>query len=62
MTYHHRTVDVFNIQQWFPWTGWETVTAEDTRQEARARLCEYRQNQPEFPTRIKTTRERITTP
>lgn len=32
--------------------GWEDVASEDTRREARARLREYQQNQPEYPARL----------
>jgi hypothetical protein len=40
--------------------GWETVTCEVTRKEARERLKEYRANDPmAFALRIKKYRERI---
>lgn len=34
--------------------GWEDVTAEDTIPEARLRAREYRENQPEYPVRIRS--------
>lgn len=36
--------------------GWETVTAEDDPDEARQRLTEYDENEPEYPHRIIRTR------
>lgn len=32
--------------------GWEDVTAEDTRSEARARLREYNANEPQYAHRL----------
>lgn len=37
--------------------GWECVTAEDTFPEAKARLTEYRENEPGIPFRIKRVKE-----
>ena len=60
MAYQRKTRDVFHIQQYTgPAYGWEIVTTEETRTEARARLREYRENQPEYPARIHTGREPI---
>jgi hypothetical protein len=60
MTYTRKTKDVFVIQQyWGNQYGWEDVTQEDTRKEARARLKEYRQNQPQAPARLIVRREKI---
>lgn len=41
--------------------GWEEVTAEDDRAEARARLREYRENDP-YAIRLRIVRRRETTP
>ena len=38
--------------------GWEVVTTEDTFREARERRREYRENQPEYPVRIRLVRIR----
>lgn len=61
MTYQRKTRDVFNIEGAYPagGYGWEIVTAESTPVEARARLREYRENEPGIPFRIRKTRERI---
>jgi hypothetical protein len=51
--YQRKTVDEFEVQQWTsPLYGWETVTCEATRLEAKARLKEYREHQPGCPARI----------
>lgn len=38
--------------------GWEDVTAEEKRSEARARLREYRENEPQYAHRLIRRRER----
>lgn len=38
--------------------GWEMVTTEDTPTEARKRLKEYDDNEPQYPHRIKKVRVR----
>lgn len=59
--YVRKTSDVWNIQQYTGSEyGWETVTSETSYKEARERTKEYRENQPEYPVRIKLTREPIT--
>jgi DNA polymerase IIIc chi subunit len=50
MPYQRKTRDLFVVQ---------TVTAEETLREARARLREYRENEPQYPHRIKTKREPV---
>lgn len=37
--------------------GWETVTAEETREEAREQLKTYRDNEPGVPFRIRRVKE-----
>lgn len=60
MAYVRKTRDVFDVQgDYGHGDGFETVTAETSRVEARTRLAEYRANEPGIPFRIKTTRERI---
>ena len=60
MAYQRKTRDVWNVQQWTGTDyGWEDVCAEDTYREACERRREYRENQPEYPVRIKLQRERI---
>lgn len=59
MPYTRITRDEYTIQQHTgPRYGWEDVCTEDTRQEAIARLREYRENQPEYPARITKRRVR----
>jgi hypothetical protein len=60
VAYQRKTRDVWIIQQnWGFGDGWEDVSAEDSRADARRAVKEYRDNQPECPVRIKKTRERI---
>jgi hypothetical protein len=58
MTYVRKTRDEYNVEQ--NWDqGWEAVCSENTRREARERLKEYRENQPEAPARIVKRRVKI---
>lgn len=60
MSYTRKTRDIWNIQQYTGYGyGWETVCAEDRWKDARERLREYRENQPEYPVRAKRCRERV---
>lgn len=60
MIYIRKTRDVFDIEQFTgSQYGWEVVSCEETRKEARQRAQEYRENQPEYPVRIKSRREKI---
>jgi hypothetical protein len=58
MTYVRKTRDEYDIEQHWD-QGWETVCSENTRREARERLKEYRENQPEAPVRIVKRRVKI---
>ncbi len=51
MTYVRKTRDEYDIEGWYG-SGWEVVTCEETRKEARARLAEYRENEPGWSHRI----------
>jgi hypothetical protein len=53
------TRDVFVVQGAYG-QGWEDVTQEDARKEARMRLLEYSENEPQYPHRLITRRERVT--
>jgi hypothetical protein len=46
MTYKRKTEDEYQVHGYYPTSGWEEVTCETTRSEARARLREYRDNEP----------------
>lgn len=60
MAYIRKTRDVYEVQQWTgKQYGWEAVTAETTRKEAKERLREYRENQPQYPARLVVKREKI---
>ena len=60
MSYVRKTKDIFNILGNYGYShGWEVVTCEETRREARKRLIEYRQNEPGIPFKVKLTREPI---
>jgi hypothetical protein len=56
--YQRKTRDVWNVEGYYTY-GWETVTAEETRREAKERLHEYRENEPGTAFRLKLQRERI---
>lgn len=58
MAYQRKTRDEYIIQGNYG-AGYEDVTAEDTRQEARERLKEYRQNEPQYAHRMIKRRIRI---
>jgi hypothetical protein len=59
MPYTRKTRDEYEIQGHYgPQYGWECVTTEDTLKEARARLKEYRENEP-YPFRLVKRRVRI---
>jgi hypothetical protein len=45
MTYKRKTEDEYQIHGYYS-GQWEEVTAEETRTEAKARLREYRENEP----------------
>lgn len=57
MAYIRKTEDVFYILGFYPGYGWEEETAETTREEAKQRLREYRENQPEYSHKIIKKRE-----
>ncbi len=57
--YTRKTVDIWEIQGNYG-CGWECVTAEETRKEARERFREYTENEPGVPFRMKLKREKIT--
>lgn len=61
MTRVRKTRDVFDVEARYPGShGWEVVCAEDTRDEARIRLREYRENDTHATgLRVVKRRERI---
>ena len=60
MPYKRKTRDEFQIHGYYgPQYGFEEVTAEDTYKEARARLKEYRENEPGVPFKIAAKRIKI---
>ncbi len=57
MAYQRKTRDEYQVQTYTGRQyGWEEVTAEETYTEARERLKEYRENEPQHPHRIKRVR------
>lgn len=56
--YTRKTRDVWEVQGNYG-QGWECVTSEESRKDAKERLREYRDNEPMYAHRIKLTRERI---
>lgn len=52
-----KTRDEWAVEQNFGYGhGWETVTTEDSYLEAKQRVREYRENQPEYPVRLRMRR------
>ena len=49
--YIRKTYDEYEIQGNYG-QGWEMVCAGETHKDARARLKEYRENEPQYPHRI----------
>lgn len=58
MKYIRKTRDEFAIQGYYG-QGWEDVTTEDNRREARERLHEYRENETNYPHRMIKRRVRL---
>ena len=58
MPYKRKTEDEFDIEQ-FCYGSWEVVNTETTREDARRSLREYRENQPEYPARIRKHRVKV---
>ena len=59
MNYNRKIKDIWEIQGYYGQEyGWECVTTEETRQEARQRLKEYHDNE-RYPFRLVKKRERI---
>lgn len=50
--YKRKTHDEYDIEQ-FVCGSWEVVNTETSREDARRSLREYRDNQPEYPARIR---------
>jgi hypothetical protein len=58
--YQRKTRDTWEVQQYTgSQYGWECVCGADTYKEALQDLRAYRENQPEYPVRVKKVRERI---
>lgn len=58
--YKRKTRDVFEIRGDYGFGhGFELVTSEEDRGEARKRLREYRENEPGVPFKIVTAREPV---
>lgn len=58
MSHKRKTRDVIDVRGDYG-QGFETVTAESTWPEARARIREYRENEPGIAFKLVLTRERI---
>lgn len=62
MAYQRKTRDEFQVHGNYGYGhGYEEVTAEDSFREARARLREYRENEPGIPFKLVTKRIPLTT-
>lgn len=51
MAYERKTIDTWELQLNYGY-GWEYTLTEYTKKEARERLKEYRENQPQYPARL----------
>jgi hypothetical protein len=56
MSYQRKTEDEYQIHGYYA-HGWEEVTCEETRRQAKERLKEYRENEPE--TAFKLVKKRV---
>ena len=56
MAYERKTVDVWEVQQYSEEYGWECLTCELSRGDARANLRAYNENEPQYTHRIKHRR------
>ena len=54
--YVRKTEDVWVLEGNYGY-GWEYILTEYTRKEGKARLREYRENQPQYPVRL--TKKRV---
>lgn len=57
MPYERKTVDVFEVQGDYG-QGWECVYGSYDRKDARARLAEYRENDPKHSYKLVKVREK----
>ena len=57
MAYQRKTKDEYQIWQY--WGQWEEVCCEDTWKDAKARLKEYRANQPEAACKVIKRRVKV---
>jgi hypothetical protein len=59
MTYNRKTTDEYQLHINYGFGhGWEHETSEETMKEARARQKEYRENCPQYPTKVVVKRVR----
>lgn len=58
MPYTRKTRDYWSVEGHYA-HGWEEVTAEDDRKQARERIKEYRENEPGTSFRLRKYREKI---
>lgn len=56
MAYERKTIDTWELQLNYGY-GWEYTLTEYTKKEARERLKEYRENQPQYPAHDWSRRE-----
>ena len=57
MAYERKTIDTWELQLNYGY-GWEYTLTEYTKNEARERLNEYTENQPQYPARLVKKRVR----
>lgn len=60
MPYKRKTIDEYAVQGNYNYgDGWEDLTSEATRTEAKQRLKEYRENEPQYSHRLIKRRVKI---
>jgi hypothetical protein len=60
MAYKRKTQDEYTVQgNYNSGDGWEDLTSETTRKEAKERLKEYRENEPQYSHRLIKKRVKV---
>jgi len=60
MAYKRKTEDEYTVQGNYNYgDGWENLTSETTRKEAKERLKEYRENEPQYSHKLIKRRVRM---
>ena len=58
MAYVRKTVDEYNVECFYPWSGWEEVTSAETMTEACSFARDYRQND-QYAQSVRVVKRRV---